>query len=236
MMNNQHGSEHVPLKTKPNATRTEAMERVSDVVEIKKEPMVKEEPEDHGEVSMVSVPRSSYTGSTVEFDVERANNELSIEDLYSTHAKLELKAEAEADSKVESTQKGSKQAGGNDTSKGNTAKKQQAKKGSAARPRSSVGKSKKGEIGLKGRAKALINAAHRKQSAGRNTKKQHKCPTCDYVASRPCNLKTHMLTHTGEKPFPCKICDKRFRRKYHLQKHLKTHTVEYPFSCSVCLK
>ncbi|XP_055306136.1 zinc finger protein 888-like [Sitodiplosis mosellana] len=235
-MNNQHESGHDPLKTKPMDNRTVVMERMSDVIEIKQEPTIKEEPEDPAEVPMVSMPRPSYSQSAVEIRVDRANNEQSIEDLYSTHLKLELKAEAEADSKVESTQKESKQTGGDETSKGNTVKKHRAKKGNAATPSPSIGDSKKGKIGLKGRAKAVINAAHRKQSAAKKTNKQHKCPTCYYVASRPSKLKTHMLTHTGEKPFPCKICDKRFTHFSSLQRHLKTHTVEYPSSCSVCLR
>ncbi|XP_055306133.1 zinc finger protein 235-like [Sitodiplosis mosellana] len=213
---------------KSNASRAKDSELIPD--EIKQEGDIKLEPE--CDVPMITKLRRDLGP----INTAENNDELTIEDLYATPVKLELKAEAEADTKVESTPKVSKQSDGIDTLKGNTAKKHQAKKDSAAKQSSSVEKSKKGEIGLKGRAKALINAAHRKQSAGRKTKKQHKCPTCDYVTSWPSNLKTHMLTHTGEMPFPCKICNKRFTLKHHLQRHLKTHPDEYPFSCSVCLR
>ncbi|XP_055306218.1 zinc finger protein 813-like [Sitodiplosis mosellana] len=224
------------FKDTPIAIGSEVPQKIFSDVEIKQELAIKEEPEGHTEVPMVSMPRPSCSSSAVEPSVDRANNEPSIKDLYSTHAKLELKAEAEADTKVESTSNESKQSVGNDALKGNTTKKHRAKKGSAAKPRSSNRLSKKREIGLKGRAKAVINAAHRKQSTAKKTKKQHKCPSCDYVASQTSTLKRHMLTHTGRKPFPCNICDKRFALKQNLQSHLKTHPDEYPFSCSVCLK
>ncbi|XP_055306135.1 zinc finger and SCAN domain-containing protein 5B-like [Sitodiplosis mosellana] len=200
-------------------------------VEVKQEPMIKREAEDHAEVPMVSMPRLSYSQSAVELGVDRVNNEPSIEDLYATHVKLELKIEAESNSKVKSKPKDSKHSDGNETSKGNT-----VKKGNAAAPVSSIGMSKIMGIELKGRAKAVISAANRKQSAAKMTNKLHKCPSCDYVAPWPANLKMHMLTHTGERPFPCNICEKRFTLKHHLQRHLKTHPDEYPFSCSVCLK
>ncbi|XP_055326070.1 zinc finger protein 239-like, partial [Sitodiplosis mosellana] len=228
-MNNQCKSgTHVPLKAKPLVAR-------SDVVEVKQEPTIKEEPESHGEALMVSVPRQRYWGLAVELGADRANNDPSVKDSYSTHVKLELKAEA--DIKVEPKSKEGKRSDKNDTSKenGNCEADGQWKKGDAV-PRSSNGCSKKKSIDVTGRAKAVINAAHRKQSAVKRTKKQHKCSTCGYVAPNPSKLKSHMFKHTGEKPFPCKICNKRFTQKSNLHAHLKTHTDEYPFSCSVCLK
>ncbi|XP_055301592.1 zinc finger protein 3 homolog [Sitodiplosis mosellana] len=203
------------------------------VVEVKQEPMIKVEPEDHDEPLAMPMPRQRYRGSTVELGVDRANNESNIEDWYST----EFKAEAEADIKVEPKSKEGKRSDKNDTSKenGNCETEGQSKKGDAV-PRSSNGSSKKKSIDVTGRAKAVINAAHRKQSAVKRTKKQHKCSTCGYVATFPSYLKRHMLKHTGEKPFPCNICNKQFSQKPHVQAHLKTHPDEYPFSCSICLR
>ncbi|XP_055308279.1 zinc finger and SCAN domain-containing protein 31-like [Sitodiplosis mosellana] len=235
-MDNQHDSGHVPLKKKPNDTRTVITERMSDVMEIKQEWIIKEEPEDHAEVPMVSMPRPSYSESAVKIGVEVANNGRNIENLYETHVKLEVKAEAEADSKVESTQKESNQSDGNDTSKRNTVKKHQAKIGNATP--SSFGKSKQMDVGLKGRARAVINATRKKQYGTEKNKKQHKCPSCDHVARYPAGLKRHMLTHTGERPFRCSICSNRFTRKTGLNYHSKLHTNPRPvkFQCLVCAR
>lgn len=48
----------------------------------------------------------------------------------------------------------------------------------------------------------------------------HQCPYCEYSNRRPAHLKRHILTHTGERPFPCLLCDYRCTQKYQLITHM----------------
>ncbi|PKS06582.1 hypothetical protein jhhlp_007330 [Lomentospora prolificans] len=64
--------------------------------------------------------------------------------------------------------------------------------------------------------------------------KRHKCPFCDTVFTRHHNLKSHLLTHSQEKPYECEKCKMRFRRLHDLKRHSKLHTGEKPHICPKC--
>ncbi|XP_066970730.1 zinc finger and BTB domain-containing protein 7A-like isoform X16 [Macrobrachium rosenbergii] len=62
----------------------------------------------------------------------------------------------------------------------------------------------------------------------------YSCGICPYKSLKPCNLRRHIMTHTGEKPFECPLCPLRFALKVNLDTHVRRHIGEKPFACSVC--
>ncbi|ODQ63604.1 hypothetical protein NADFUDRAFT_47967 [Nadsonia fulvescens var. elongata DSM 6958] len=63
---------------------------------------------------------------------------------------------------------------------------------------------------------------------------KHACPICSQSFTRQHNLKSHLLTHSHEKPYTCDTCSSKFRRLHDLKRHLKLHSGERPFGCEKC--
>lgn len=51
---------------------------------------------------------------------------------------------------------------------------------------------------------------------------QYPCPWCYREFSKSSNLKRHILTHTGEKPYACPVCPYRAVQKVQVVQHLKS--------------
>ena len=64
------------------------------------------------------------------------------------------------------------------------------------------------------------------------------CGICGKVFDRPSRLKTHMVFHTGDRPFACDFegCSWTFPTQSKLARHKRTHTNEKKFGCPKCDK
>lgn len=66
-------------------------------------------------------------------------------------------------------------------------------------------------------------------------KKHWKCPHCEKYFNQSGNLKAHINTHTGYKPYMCNLCKRSFAQKSNLNYHLKaSHDPQRPFKCNEC--
>ncbi|XP_028162902.1 zinc finger protein 568-like isoform X3 [Ostrinia furnacalis] len=64
--------------------------------------------------------------------------------------------------------------------------------------------------------------------------RRYACELCDMKFFISCDLKQHMLKHTGIKEFQCDVCLKSYGRKNTLKEHMRIHADDRRFKCGIC--
>ncbi|KAF2735193.1 hypothetical protein EJ04DRAFT_395103, partial [Polyplosphaeria fusca] len=62
------------------------------------------------------------------------------------------------------------------------------------------------------------------------------CTLCPKKFTRAYNLRSHLGTHTDERPFVCAVCGKAFARQHDQKRHEGLHSAEKMFICKGILR
>lgn len=201
-----------------------------DMVEIKEEPVIKEKWQEDNGVVAVPASRPRHVDS-IDANCDEDSDGLDIDELNSNDIKSEAKdkkknekgrAEKKPENKNEAEGVGNESTGTVNGMK-RFAKEQRKSKESPSNLKKKLTKSKKN-------IKATSQSAAKEKKQG----KQHKCPSCEYIAPSPSRLIRHIRKHIGEKPFACDCCSKRYTTKKSLRSHSKLHVDQYLFTCAIC--
>lgn len=108
-------------------------------------------------------------------------------------------------------------------------------------PASSAGRGRSSSAS--GTREHMLDLANRERSAlGGSSEKRQKheatfqCTLCPKRFTRAYNLRSHLRTHTDERPFVCTVCGKAFARQHDRKRHEGLHSGEKKFVCRGYLK
>ena len=77
-------------------------------------------------------------------------------------------------------------------------------------------------------------AEMRKHLLTHNGPKPYMCNNCPYRSANSGDLSRHKRSHTGEKPYACTYCKFKTTTASDLTKHERIHTGEKPYACTQC--
>lgn len=84
-------------------------------------------------------------------------------------------------------------------------------------------------------AKRRRRTEYKNTNADPNASK-HVCSTCGKSFQKPYNLKSHLKTHSSDRPFKCSVCPKTFARSHDRKRHEQLHEGVKNFKCEGFLK
>ncbi|XP_075526691.1 uncharacterized protein LOC142558442 [Dermacentor variabilis] len=80
----------------------------------------------------------------------------------------------------------------------------------------------------------MLGSPEQYQSLVSTQRKLHSCRLCTYVTEYKKQMKSHLRTHAGVRPYRCHLCPDAFTDSSTLKRHVRSHTGERPFSCIHC--
>ncbi|AOW03429.1 hypothetical protein B0I72DRAFT_138423 [Yarrowia lipolytica] len=86
------------------------------------------------------------------------------------------------------------------------------------------------------RTRDQSHSPSRSPSQGGGNRSRSNSHSRDYILELAAPTSNNKRVQKHPSTFACHLCDKRFTRSYNLRSHLRTHTDERPFVCTVCGK
>lgn len=93
---------------------------------------------------------------------------------------------------------------------------------------------KRGRPAKNRKAIEILSALAQSQQQQDTKRRPYTCPreNCGKSFTQAANLRMHLQSHDGQKPFKCEHCHKSFSQSGNLKTHVRRHTGERPFVCT----